>query len=94
VAYPDLRIDVEGSSDTVANAEEGRERAEALQRAFVGSGIPASRVESRGLGDSRPLTANSTGAGREQNRRVEAVISGDPIGSLPTWDHAYPLSVR
>ncbi len=40
------------------------------------------------------LTSNSTATGREQNRRVEIVISGDPIGSLPVWDRTYSLIQR
>jgi len=46
----------------------------------------------RGLGDTRPLTSNATAAGREQNRRVEIVISGSPIGDMPYWAQSYTLT--
>jgi hypothetical protein len=46
------------------------------------------------LGASRPLTSNASAAGRVENRRVEIVIAGDPIGSMPFWDRSYTLSVR
>ena len=48
----------------------------------------------RGLGASRPLTSNGTESGRIANRRVEIVISGDAIGSIPFWDHTYSISQR
>jgi flagellar motor protein MotB len=87
-----LRIDVEGSSDSAATEALASQRAEAIRRALIGQGVPAGIVTARGLGDSRPLGSNSTAAGREANRRVEIVISGDPIGDLPFWDRPYTLT--
>jgi hypothetical protein len=46
------------------------------------------------LGDAHPFGPNSTATGREANRRVEIVISGDPIGDLPFWDHPYALPLE
>ena len=57
-------------------------------------GLAPNAVAARGLGNTRPLDSNATAAGREQNRRTEIVISGDPIGKLPTWDRAYTLTMR
>jgi flagellar motor protein MotB len=59
---------------------------------LVARGLAANRCTARGLGDSRPLVSNSSAAGREQNRRVEIVISGDAIGTLPFWDRTYSLT--
>jgi hypothetical protein len=67
------------------------ERAHAVRDVLIDDGLPAGAVLARGLGDSRPLTSNATAAGREQNRRVEIVISGNPIGDMPYWAQSYNL---
>jgi flagellar motor protein MotB len=90
--YPDLRILVEGSSDSAANESQATRRAESVRQALVAHGMPPDRAVIRGLGDSRPLVSNSSTSGREQNRRVEIVISGDSIGTLPFWDRTYSLT--
>ena len=92
--YPELRVAVEGYSDTSTTQSQSWKRAVSVRQILVGHGLPADRVTQRGLGDSRPLVSNSTSAGREQNRRVEIVISGDPIGTLPFWDRTYSLTQR
>jgi hypothetical protein len=46
------------------------------------------------MGNSEPLASNATPSGREQNRRVEVVISGDPIGTLASWDRTYNVAPR
>ena len=63
---------------------------EAVRDALQRGGLRS--VSARGMGTSRPLGPNSGPAGREQNRRIEIVISGDTIGSLPSWDKTYSLS--
>ena len=92
--YAELRVDVEGYSDSPTTQSQSWKRAESVRQVLVGHGLPADRVTDRGLGDSRPLVSNSTAAGREQNRRVEIVISGDPIGTLPFWDRTYSLTQK
>jgi len=47
----------------------------------VSQGVAAEAVTARGLGKSQPVTDNSTAAGRQQNRRVELVVSGEAIGT-------------
>lgn len=91
-AHPGLRIDVEGNTDTSATEALSSQRAEAVRRALIGQGIPAASVTARGLGDTHPFGPNSSAAGREANRRVEIVISGNPIGDMPFWDHSYTLA--
>jgi outer membrane protein OmpA-like peptidoglycan-associated protein len=89
---PGLRVDVEGNSDTAADAPASWLRAEAVRNALVRQGLPADRVAARGLGDSRLLVANSSPGARERNRRVELVISGNPIGNLAFWDRKYSVA--
>ncbi len=91
-AHPGLHITVEGNSDTSENDARALERAESVRSALTTQGVPDSRITVRGLGDTRPFGPNSSAAGREANRRVEVIISGDPIGALPFWDHPYPLT--
>jgi outer membrane protein OmpA-like peptidoglycan-associated protein len=91
IANPGLRVEVEGHSDSEADASLSSKRADAVRDALIRRGISPNAVNARGLGSSRPLMSSTTAAGREANARVEIVISGDPIGNLPFWDHTYPL---
>jgi flagellar motor protein MotB len=77
-----LTIEVEGHGEHDATA-----RAAEVRDTLVRGGLATSSVTSHGLGTSRPVAAGNS----PQNRRVEIVISGDPIGTLATWDHTYPL---
>ncbi len=90
--HPELKVEVEGFTDEAATAATSTRRAEAVQRALMEQGMQNGRLTARGWGDSRPLVSNATPTGRVQNRRVEIVISGDSIGSLPFWDRTYNLS--
>jgi len=83
--HPDLTVEVDGH-ETFSS-----ERAQAVRDILVGDGLSAGAVLARGLGDTRPLTSNATATGREQNRRVEIVISGNPIGDMPYWAKSYSL---
>jgi len=91
---PGLRVAVEGYSDSAANASIAERRAEAVRDALVRRGVNAGMISSRSFGDQRPLTSNASPGGRIENRRVEIVISGDPIGSLPLWDRSYDVTSR
>ncbi|HYW48293.1 MAG TPA: OmpA family protein [Bryobacteraceae bacterium] len=94
-AQPGLYVQVEGNTDSSGSAPRDEQtsyaRAEAVRDALLRSGAPANAVAARGLGSSRPLVSNASPSGREQNRRVEITISGDPIGGLPYWDKTYSL---
>jgi flagellar motor protein MotB len=83
--HPDLTVEVDGH-ETMSFA-----RAQAVREILIGDGLPAGTVLARGLGDTRPLASHATAAGRQQNRRVEIVISGNPIGDLPYWAKSYTL---
>jgi outer membrane protein OmpA-like peptidoglycan-associated protein len=92
--YPNLRLVVEGHSDSASTQAQSARRAESVRQSLVGRGLPPDRVTVLSMGDSRPLVSNSGPAGREQNRRVEIVISGDAIGTLPFWDRTYSLTQK
>jgi flagellar motor protein MotB len=91
-AHPGLRIDVEGNSDTSAGEVMSARRAEAVRHTLIAQGFPGGSITARGLGDARPFGPNSSAEGREANRRVDIVISGDPIGDFPFWSHPYTLT--
>lgn len=93
-AHPGLQIQVEGHSDGADGAASSAQRAEAVRGILIARGVPSSAVSARGLGNTRPLASNATAAGREENRRVEIVISGNPIGNMPFWDSGSSLSSR
>lgn len=90
-AQPGLRVVVDGNSDTQRADTEADERMMAVRDALMRSGVPAANLSARNLGDSRPLASNASAAGRLQNRRVEIIISGDPIGAVASWDRPYSL---
>ena len=93
MAHPGITVEVEGYTDSSGTApeEEHRsyQRALAVRDSLVHNGVPAARLTASGEGSQRPLTSNSTAEGREQNRRVEIVLSGDAIGTLASWDRSY-----
>ncbi len=84
LAYPDLRLEVDGHTDSVGsdayNQELSEKRAAATRDYLVQQGIPVASVTTMGFGKTQPIASNSTAAGRQQNRRVEVVVSGEVIG--------------
>ncbi len=96
VGHPELHISVEGYSDKPSGDLPG-ERAEEVRRVLVTRGVAPGSVTAAGLGDSRPLGPNTTAQGRNENQRVEVVITGDSIGNLALWQQTYtfnPPNVR
>jgi outer membrane protein OmpA-like peptidoglycan-associated protein len=85
LAYPTLHLQVEGHTDSVGSDEYNQElseyRAQAVRDYLVQQGIPAGQIAARGLGKTQPIASNDTPEGRQQNRRVELVLSGDAIGN-------------
>jgi flagellar motor protein MotB len=92
ISHPGLHISVEGSSDTPNGAALAGERAQAAAAALMRAGVPARQISSESIGNSRLIVSNATEQGRMENRRVEILISGDSIGTVPVWDHSYSLS--
>lgn len=85
--YEDRRVRVEGYTDSTGadsyNQQLSERRAESVRNALVNRGISSTRVESRGYGEQYPVTGNDSSSGRQQNRRVEIVIS-DKDGNIDT----------
>jgi outer membrane protein OmpA-like peptidoglycan-associated protein len=85
---PDLHIVIEGHTDSVGtddyNQRLSERRSEAVRTYLMQQKIPAGEVEARGFGESRPVASNDTAAGRQQNRRVEMVVTGASIGKTAT----------
>ena len=82
---PGIVVQVEGHTDNTGDAGKNQElsekRAAAVGNFLVEQGMPASNITSVGYGETRPLAANNSRDGREQNRRVELVLSGEMIGA-------------
>jgi outer membrane protein OmpA-like peptidoglycan-associated protein len=85
LAYPSLHVAIEGHTDSVGSDEYNQDlserRAQSVRDYFVQQGIPSATIEARGFGKTAPIASNDTPEGRQQNRRVELVLSGDAIGS-------------
>jgi outer membrane protein OmpA-like peptidoglycan-associated protein len=88
LAHPSLKIEVEGHTDSVGgddyNQHLSEQRAGAARDYLVQSGISSNNVTAMGFGKTKPVTTNDTATGRQQNRRVELVVSGDEIGNATT----------
>jgi outer membrane protein OmpA-like peptidoglycan-associated protein len=84
LAYPGLKIQVEGHTDAIGsddyNQKLSEQRAGSVRDYLTGQGVPGNMVTAIGFGKQNPVASNDTAAGRQQNRRVELVVSGDPIG--------------
>ncbi len=85
LAHPGLHLDVEGHTDSVGsdeyNMQLSQKRAEAVRGYLIQQGIPDGAIVAHGYGKTQPVASNDTPEGRQQNRRVELVLSGDAIGT-------------
>jgi outer membrane protein OmpA-like peptidoglycan-associated protein len=83
-----LSLQVEGHTDNVGSDEYNQnlseQRGAAVRDFLAEQGIPADALTTRGFGESKPTVSNDTAAGRQQNRRVELVVSGEMIGQTET----------
>jgi outer membrane protein OmpA-like peptidoglycan-associated protein len=83
--HPGLKLDVEGHTDSVGGDEYNQrlseQRGSSVRDFLTQEGMQADAVTSRGFGKTQPVASNDTAAGRQQNRRVEIVVSGDIIGT-------------
>ncbi|MGA2270738.1 MAG: OmpA family protein [Bryobacteraceae bacterium] len=83
--HPGLRLDVEGHTDSVGGDEYNQrlseQRGAAVRDYLIQQGMPVSSVTAKGLGKTGPVASNDTAQGRQQNRRVELVVSGEVIGT-------------
>ncbi len=85
LAYPGLDIEVGGYTDNVGGDEMNQElsenRANSVRDYLMQEGVTAGSVSAKGFGNTLPVASNDNSGGRQQNRRVELVVSGDAIGS-------------
>jgi outer membrane protein OmpA-like peptidoglycan-associated protein len=85
LAYPGLNIEVGGYTDNVGgdamNQTLSENRAGSVRDYLVQEGVSTNSVSSRGCGNSLPVATNDNSSGRQQNRRVELLVSGEAIGS-------------
>ena len=88
LAYPGLNIEVGGYTDNVGgdamNQTLSENRAGSVRDYLVQQGVATNSVSSRGFGNTLPVASNGNSAGRQQNRRVELLVSGEAIGSPVT----------
>ena len=85
LAHPGLQLEVEGHTDSVGSEEYNQRlsenRATAVRDYLMQQGVSMNTIAARGLGEAVPVASNDNAAGRQQNRRVEMVVSGDVIGT-------------
>jgi outer membrane protein OmpA-like peptidoglycan-associated protein len=85
LSHPGLRLEVDGYTDSIGSEEYNlklsNQRAGGVRDYLLGQGIAPDNVTSQGFGKDSPVASNDTAAGRQKNRRVEMVVSGDIIGT-------------
>jgi outer membrane protein OmpA-like peptidoglycan-associated protein len=85
LAYPGLNIEVGGYTDNVGgdamNQTLSENRAGSVRDYLVQEGVATNSVSAKGFGNTLPVASNDNSSGRQQNRRVELLVSGDAIGS-------------
>ncbi|HYL13420.1 MAG TPA: OmpA family protein [Terriglobales bacterium] len=85
VAYPELKFEIEGHTDSIGSDEFNQslseKRAATVRDYLVDSGVSINNVIARGFGKTRPIADNTSAPGRKLNRRVEMIVSGDVIGT-------------
>ncbi|HET7202466.1 MAG TPA: OmpA family protein [Steroidobacteraceae bacterium] len=84
--YPDRTVTIEGHTDSVGgedyNVGLSHRRAESVRSYLLRQGIDASRITTQGMGESVPVASNDTAGGRQQNRRVEIIVSNPPAAAM------------
>jgi outer membrane protein OmpA-like peptidoglycan-associated protein len=84
LAYPSLSIEVGGFTDNVGsdsmNQTLSERRSGSVRDYLVQQGVATTSISSKGFGNSLPVSSNDSAAGRQQNRRVELLVSGEAIG--------------
>jgi outer membrane protein OmpA-like peptidoglycan-associated protein len=85
LSHPGLNLSIEGYTDNVGsetfNQTLSEQRANAVRDYLVQQGLGAASVTAKGFGLLMPVASNDTPKGRQQNRRVEIIISGEVIGT-------------
>ena len=96
LGYPSLKLAVEGNTDSVGtesfNQDLSEKRAEGVRSYLTQQGVPESSTTATGFGKNRPIASNNTSEGRQQNRRVELIVSGEVIGTKITSLSLQPVA--
>jgi outer membrane protein OmpA-like peptidoglycan-associated protein len=96
LAYPTLLLAVEGNTDSVGTEEFNQtlseKRAESVRSYLTKQGVPEASTTAEGFGKTRPIASNDTADGRQQNRRVELIVSGEVIGTKVVSIVVLPVS--
>lgn len=84
-AYPGLTLTIEGHTDSTGtvdfNQKLSEERAASVRDYLAHQGLPVANMTAVGLGEAMPVADNDTAFGRQKNRRVEIIVSGEVIGT-------------
>jgi len=85
LAHPGLNLEVEGHTDSTGgdelNQRLSEQRAGTTREYLIQQGLAENHVTAKGYGKTTPVADNSTAQGRQQNRRVELIVSGEVIGT-------------
>jgi len=85
LGHPGLKLAAEGHTDSTGSPEFNQKlsvkRAEAVAEYLSSQGVPRDSLNASGFGDTNPIASNATAAGKQQNRRVELIVSGEVIGT-------------
>jgi outer membrane protein OmpA-like peptidoglycan-associated protein len=92
ISYPSLNTEIGGYTDNVGSDDRNQtlseNRANAVRDYLVHQGVSTDSVSARGFGNSSPVASNDNSGGRQSNRRVELVVTGDAIGAPGTGSTA------
>ncbi|MCE5311308.1 MAG: OmpA family protein, partial [Acidobacteriales bacterium] len=85
LSHPGLNLEIEGHTDSTGSDELNQrlseQRASTVRSYLIDQGLSPDSITSRGFGKTMPVADNSTATGRQQNRRVEIIVSGEVIGT-------------
>jgi outer membrane protein OmpA-like peptidoglycan-associated protein len=86
LSYPDIKVEIDGYTDSTGsldfNERLSQSRADSVRSYLGGQGVKSDSMTTQGFGPNNPIASNETASGRQQNRRVEMVVSGESIGQL------------
>ncbi len=84
IAHTGLNLEVEGHTDSTGsdelNQKLSEQRANTVREYLIEQGLDAGTLTARGFGETSPVASNDNAAGRQKNRRVELIVSGEVIG--------------
>jgi outer membrane protein OmpA-like peptidoglycan-associated protein len=100
-AYPELKLQLEGYTDSTGSLEHNQtlseRRAMAVRDFLISQGVSTASITAQGFGPSNPVATNNTREGRQMNRRVDLVVNGESISAhgsrSPSLDENSPGSM-